>query len=68
MAARFGIAVSSAVKWAQRYHSSRSVAPGKMGGRRKRVLEPHRAFMVERLNQTPHLSLHGLWRNWRRAG
>ncbi|CAH2397090.1 transposase [Mesorhizobium ventifaucium] len=39
-----------------------------MGGHRKRVLEPHRAFMVGRLNQTPHLSLHGLWRNWRRAG
>ncbi len=31
-----------------------------MGGHRKRVLEPHRAFIVERINQTPHLSLHGL--------
>lgn len=59
VAARFGIAVSSAVKWSQRYRSSRSVAPGKMGGHRKRVLEPHR-FIAERINQTPHLSLHGL--------
>ena len=59
-AARFGIAVSSAVKWSQRYRSSGSVAPARMGGHRKRVLEPHRAFIVERINQTPHLSLHRL--------
>ncbi|TGP50593.1 helix-turn-helix domain-containing protein, partial [Mesorhizobium sp. M2D.F.Ca.ET.226.01.1.1] len=31
VAARFGIAVSSAVKWSQRYRASGSVAPGKMG-------------------------------------
>lgn len=60
VAVRFGIAVSSAVKWSQRYRSSGSVAPGKMGGHRKRILEPHRAFIVERINQTPHVSLHGL--------
>ena len=60
VAARFGIAVSSAVKWSQRYRASGSVAPGKMGGHRKRVLESHRAFIVERINQTPHLSLHRL--------
>lgn len=56
----FGVAVSSAVKWSQYYRASGSVAPGKMGGHRKRVLEPHRAFIVERLNQTPHLTLHRL--------
>lgn len=31
-----------------------------MGGHRKRVLEPHRDFIVGRINQTPHLTLHGL--------
>ena len=60
VAARFGVAVSSVVKWSQRYRTTGSVAPGKMGGHRKRVLEPHRAFIVERLCQTPHLTLHGL--------
>ncbi|WFU46170.1 IS630 family transposase [Sinorhizobium terangae] len=60
VAARFGIAVSSAVKWSQRYRSNGSVAPGKMGGHRKHVLEPHRAFIAERINQTPHLSLRRL--------
>ena len=59
-AARFGVAVSSAVKWSQLYRTTGSVAPGKMGGHRKRVLEPHRAFIVERIGQTPHLTLHGL--------
>ena len=31
-----------------------------MGGHRKRLLEPHRAFIMERIAQTPHLTLHGL--------
>lgn len=60
VAERFGVAVSSVVKWSQRHRTTGSVAPGKMGGHRKRVLEPHRAFIVERLKQMPHLTLHGL--------
>jgi transposase len=31
-----------------------------MGGHRKRVLEPQRAFILKRIGQTPHLTLHGL--------
>ena len=60
VAARFGVAVSSVVKWSQRYRATGSVAPGKMGGHRKAVLVPHRAFIMERLRQTPHLTLHAL--------
>lgn len=60
VAARFGVAVSSAVKWHQRYRATGSVAPAKMGGYRKPILEPHRAFIIERINQTSHLTLHGL--------
>lgn len=60
VAARFGVAVSSVVKWSQRYRATGSVQPGKMGGHRKRVLEPHRAFLIERLTQNPHLTLYGL--------
>ena len=59
-AARFGVAVSSVVKWSQRYRRTGSVAPGKMGGHRKRVLEPHRSFIMQRIRQTPHLTLHRL--------
>ncbi len=58
VALRFGVAVSSVAKWSQRYRATGSVKPGKMGGHRKRVLEPHRAFIKERISQTPHLTLH----------
>jgi putative transposase len=60
VASRFGVAVSSVVKWSQRYRATGSVAPGKMGGHRRPLLEPHRAFILERIGQTPHLTLHGL--------
>lgn len=60
VAERFGVAVSSVVKWSQRLRTTGSVAPAKMGGHRKRVLEPHRAFILERISRTPHLTLHGL--------
>jgi putative transposase len=60
VAARFGVAVSSVVKWAQRHRATGSVAPGQMGGHRKWRLEPHRAFITERIEQNPHLTLHAL--------
>lgn len=60
VASRFGVAVSSAVKWSQRYRSTGSVAPGKMGGHRKPILDPHRAFILEKLARTPHLTVRGL--------
>lgn len=56
VATRFGVAVSSVVKWSQRHRATGSVQPAKMGGYRKRVLEPHRAFIVERLSQQSHLT------------
>ena len=60
VAARFKVAVSSVVKWAQRYRATGSVKPAKMGGYRRPVLDPHRAFIVERIERMPHLTLHGL--------
>ena len=60
VATRFGVAISTVVKWSQRHRATGSVVPGKMGGHRKRILEPHRAFIVKRIGQTPHVTLHGL--------
>lgn len=60
VAARFGVAVSSVVKWSQRYRRTGHVAPDKMGGYRRRVLEPYYEFIVERIGQEPHLTLHRL--------
>jgi transposase len=57
---RFGVSVSSVVKWSQRYRKTGSVAPGQMGGHRKRALDRHRPFILERISQTPHLTLHKL--------
>lgn len=60
VASRFSVAISSVVKWSQRHRATGSVVPAKMGGRRRSVLEPHRGFIIERIEQTPHLTLHGL--------
>ena len=51
VAARFEVAASSVVKWSQRHRATGSVRPAKMGGYRKRILEPHRDFIAERLAQ-----------------
>ena len=60
VADRFGVSVSSAVKWSQRYRATGSVAPAQMGGYRRRVLDAHRDFITERVSQTPHVTLHNL--------
>ena len=60
VAARFGVAVSTVVKWSQRYRQTGSVAPGKVGGHCRPVLEPQRDFIVARISQEPHLTLHRL--------
>jgi transposase len=60
VAARFEVAPSSVVKWSQRFRRTGSIAPGKMGGHRKAVLEPHLAFIMARIDAVPHLTLHGL--------
>jgi putative transposase len=57
---RFGVAVSSVVKWSQRYRATGSIKPDRMGRQRKSVLDRHGDFIKERIRQTPHLTLHGL--------
>ena len=60
VATRFDVAVSSVVKWHQRYRATGSVSPAKMGGRRKFVLDAHRALVLEAISTTPHLSVRSL--------
>ena len=60
VASRFGVAVSSVVKWVQRAARTGSVAPGKMGGHRRRLLEPHRDWILARLRERPETTLHEL--------
>jgi len=60
VADRFGIAVSTVVKWHQRFRNTGTVTPGKMGGHRKIILEPHRDFIIGQINRTSHLTVRDL--------
>jgi len=56
----FGVAPSSVIKWTQRYNATGRVSPAKMGGYRPAQLPPHLDFIIEQIEATPHLTLHGL--------
>lgn len=60
VAALFGVSVASVVKWSQRYRATGSSAARPMGGHRRRMLEPHRAFLLERLAAVPDLTMPAL--------
>ncbi len=48
-AAHFGVAVSSAIKWVQRFRRTGSAAPGQMGGHKPRAIAgAHRDWLIER--------------------
>ena len=53
----YGVSVSSVPKWVARWRASGSVAPARMGGRRRHVLEPHRDLVRGLVGETPHLTI-----------
>jgi len=56
-AGRFGVSVSTALRWAQRWRAEGHAAPRAMGGdHRSRLLE-HRTAVVELVAQQPDLTL-----------
>jgi transposase len=60
IAERFRIAPSTVVKWSRRLRETGSPAPAKFGGYRTCSLAPHRAFVLEQIEEIPHLTLHRL--------
>lgn len=60
VAARFGVAPSSVIKWRQRFLATKSVAPAKMGGYRPVKLDSHADLVLGLIAATPHLTLHKL--------
>jgi len=51
-AARFGIAVSSAVKWVARYRKTGSAAPSQIGGYKPKTLRgAHAAWLIARCQE-----------------
>lgn len=60
VASLFGVSVASVVKWSQRQRATGSAASRQMGGHRKRLLEPHRALVIERVRAVPDITLKAL--------
>ena len=58
--ARFGVGVSTAIRWVQRYRATGSAASGRMGGHRPRAIAGvHREWLIARC-QTAAFTLRGL--------
>jgi transposase len=57
---RFAIAPSTVVKWSKRVRETGSAAPAKFGGYRTCSLDAHRVFILEQIEEVPHLTLHRL--------
>lgn len=60
VASTYEVSVSSVVKWSQRFRSTGSPAPGKIGGHRRAVLADHRDFILARITAEPHITLRRL--------
>jgi len=59
-AARFGVAISTAIKWVQRFERTGSVAPSKIGGYRpKAIVGEYRGWLLQR-TQEKDFTLRGL--------
>jgi putative transposase len=59
-AARFGLAISTAIDWINRYRRTGSVAPGRMGGHRpKKLVGEYRDWLLQRCRQS-NFTLRGL--------
>ena len=51
-ASRFGVAISSAIKWVARYRKTGSAAPSKIGGYKPRTLrDEHAALLTARCKE-----------------
>lgn len=59
-AARFGVAVSTAINWVRRFRETGSVAPGQMGGHKPKALRgAHADWLIARCRDKP-FTLRGL--------
>ena len=59
-AARFGVAVSTAIGWVRRFQATGDVAPGQMGGHKPRKISgAHETWLASRIRERD-FTLHGL--------
>jgi putative transposase len=59
-AARFGVAISTAINWVKRFDESGSVAPGQMGGHRPKKIAGGHAEWLRRRCREKAFTLRGL--------
>jgi transposase len=60
VAARFGVSVSSVVRWSQRQRQTGSAAAKPMGGHRPLALAAERRWLLARIGEKPDLTLRAL--------
>lgn len=60
VARTFSVSLSSVIKWCRRERETGSPAALPMGGRRPRLLEGERVWLLARIEAKPDLTLHGL--------
>jgi len=60
VSATFGVSVASAVKWSHRLRETGSAGARRIGGYRPRVLAGEQEWMLQRLEECPHLTVRGL--------
>jgi transposase len=60
VAKTFGVSVSSVVKWRQRSRATGSPAAKPMGGKRPVLLAGQHAFIMERIETKPDITIRGL--------
>jgi transposase len=60
VAETFGVSVASVVKWSQRHRKTGNAAAKPMGGKRPVLLAGQRAFILDRIEEVPNLSLRAL--------
>ena len=58
--ARFGVSLSSAIKWVQRFERTGSRRAARMGGYKRVKLEPHREFLETLRAEKPDITLQTL--------
>ena len=51
-AARFGVGISTAINWVQRFHETGSIKPDQIGGYRpKKIAGTHREWLMQRCRE-----------------
>ena len=59
-AARFDVSESAAIKLMRRYRATGNLAPGKIGGHRRPILEAERDWLMARIAEQPDITVRAL--------